>query len=376
MANGTEQVPAPEIKKEPAPSNPQDAYNRFLKVKAEKDALAAKAPDPSADGLKDGQKADPEKKVAAPNPWEGYRIVDKDGNPAKLPLSVDGKTIELDDMNKIGTTLQFGLHHDKRGQALKEQEEAINKRITDFEVESSNFKKGMPFLQKLQQAIEEGKLRIADDGSVSRSPGGPVVDPDHIPLTEDDLEMGDTQYIDLAKRFNKMIDTNKKLTTDLNALKSLQLAQLFKEKKTEIDSEISRLKPSYPLALEKDVIDYLAELNDQNMPRYSIEEAMKLSQEDAKVRFDSYIKQDPDFMNKSQEQKDLIIKEYLAKVEEKNKPPVSGPQGTGAAGAALQKKDHDPNRPMSPQERKAEASAKFSAASTYLNQKLAQGRKA
>jgi len=376
MANGIEQVVDPGIKKESPPSNPQDAYNRFLKAKAEKDAkAAAKQPDPSGEALKDGQKADPGK-VAAKNPWEGYRIVDKDGNPAKLPLSVDGETIELDDINKLATSAQFGFHHDKRGQALKAQEDEINRKIKEFEVKSSNFEKGMPFLKKLQQAIEEGKLKIADDGSVSRPSGGSVIDPDHIPLTEGDEEIGDTQYIDLAKRFNKMIDTNKKLSADLNALKQLQLAQLFKEKKTEIDSEIARLKPSYPLASEKEIIDYLAELNDQSMPKYSIEEAVKLSQENAKQRFDSYIKQDPDFMSKTQAQKDQIIKDYLASVEEKNKPPVSGPQGTGAAGAAIQKKEGDPNRPMSPQDRKAEASAKFSAATSFLNQKIAQGKKA
>jgi len=370
---GTEQVP--EVKKEPAPSNPQDAYNRFLKVRQEK-ADAAKL-DPPAPEIKDGQKVEPEKKVAAPNPWEGFRIVDKDGNPAKLPLSVDGETIELDDINKLATSAQFGFHHDKRGQALTAKEEEINKKIQEFEVESSNFKKGMPFLQKLQTAIEEGKLHIADDGSVTRPDGSKAaIDPDHIPLSADDEDMGDTQYIDLAKRFNKMVDMNKKLSTDLNALKQLSLSQMFKEKKIEITGEIDRLKPNYPLATDKEIYDFLAELDKNDRPKYTIEEAMALSQEGEKKKFDSYIKADPDFVSKSQEQKDKIIKDYLATVEAKNKPPVSGPQGTGAAGAGLNKKDIDPNKPMTPVERKAEASATFSKATAFLNEKIAQGKKA
>lgn len=366
---GNEQVVDP---KDQRPSNPQDAYERFLKVRAEKEKAAAAArPDPSEE--KKGQEAEPKKEVSK-NPWEGFRIVDKDGNPAKLPLSVDGEKVDTDDLNKIGTWAQFGFHHDKKGKELKVKEEEITKKVQKFELEAENFKKGMPLIQKLQQAIEEGKLKIAEDGTISR-PSGKEVDDDHIKLEEEDDEYG-PQYIDLAKRFNKMIDMNKKLERDLNSLKQLQLAQLFKEEKMNIDNEISRLKPTYPLATEKEIIDLLAEIDQNDRPKYTVEEAMKKSQEEVKKRFEAYVKSDPDFMNKTEEQKQGIIKEYLDKVNERNKAPVSGPQGTGAAGADIRKKEHEEGgKALTPEQLRQKAADHFSNATKFLNEKIAQSRR-
>ncbi|HEC60723.1 hypothetical protein LCGC14_0831430 [marine sediment metagenome] len=375
---GTEKVPVVEPKVEDKPSNPKDAMERFLKVRSDK-AAAAKLQDPPLTDDTTGKKADLEPKVEkdpppVKNPWEGLRIVDAKGNPAKLPISVDGEKIDLDDINKIATSAQFGYHHDKRGKDLTLQEDTLKKRIQEFETESSNFKAGMPFLSKLKTALERGELIMAGDGTLTK-PSGEKIDPDHIPISEEDEEHADTQYLDLAKRHNKMIDANKELVKTTDALKKLWIAQLYKDKKTEIDSTIDTLKPKYPHSSEKEIVELLAEINDQNMPKYTIEEAMAISQKSIKGRLDKYVETDPQFMEKTEAQKKKIIQEYLDKVEEKNKPPVSGPQGTGAAGAAFGKKDGD-KKSMGPEDHKAAAKKSFEGAAAYLNQKLADGRKA
>ncbi len=380
MANGTEKVVIVDNKPvDTGPSDPKDAYERFLKVRSDKAAAAALQDPPLTDETK-GKKADLEKKVEGDklpvkNPWEGLRIVDAENKPAKLPISVDGEKIELDDINKIATSAQFGYHHDKRGKDLTVQEEALKKRIQEFETESNNMKAGMPFLSKLKTALEEGRLIMAEDGTLTK-PSGKQIDPDHIPISEEDEEHADTQYLDLARRHNKMVDQNKKLEGTINALKQLQIAQLFKEKKTEIDSTIAKLKSKYPHSSEKEIIELLAELNDQNMPKYSIEEAMEISQKSIKTRLDQYVETDPDFMEKSEAQKKKIIQEYLDKVEANNKPPVSGPQTTGAAGAALGKKDGDKGKSLTPEDHRANAKKSFEGAAAYINQKLADSRKA
>lgn len=379
MANGTEKVPIVDTKTvDTGPSDPKDAYERFLKVREDK-ATAAALLDPPPTDDKTGKKADLDKKVEedkppAKNPWEGLRIVDAEGKPAKLPISVDGEKIDLDDMNKIATSAQFGYHHDKRGKDLTLQEESLKKRIQEFETKDSNWKAGMPFLSKLKTALEEGKLIMAEDGTLTK-PSGKEIDPDHIPISEEDEEHADTQYLDLAKRHNKMVDQNKKLEGTINALKSLSIAQLYKEKKTEIDTTITKLKPKYPHSSEKEIVELLAELNDQNMPKYSIEEAMEISQKSIKSRLDQYVETDPGFMEKSEAQKKIIIQDYLDKVEAKNKVPVSGPQGTGAAGAALGKKAGDKGKSLTPEDHRANAKKSFAGAAEYLNQKLADARK-
>lgn len=371
MANGdTEQVVDT---KNQGPSDPQDALQRFLKVRSEKEA-SKKAP---SEGGKTGQVADQktgaDKKPAAKNPWEGLRIVDAEGKAAKLPISVDGESFELDDMNQIGTSVQFGFHHDKKGKDLTERE----KKIQEFESQNAEVLKGLPELMKIQQAIENGTLKIAKDGTVTKA-AGDKVNPDHIVLTDEERSDGNPQFVELAEKFNKMIDRNLSLEKGMDALKQLQLAQLFKEEKTNIDIEIKKHKEKYPLAANKEIIDYLAELNEKKLPKYTVEEATKLSHEEAKKRFEEYVAKDPDFMEKTDAQKKQIIKEYLDTVNENNKPPVSGPQGTGAAQLDLsgKKKTPDPTKPLTSVDRKAMAAKNFSDATAFLNQKLADGRKA
>jgi len=172
-----------------------------------------------------------------------------------------------------------------------------------------------------------------------------------------------------------MVDQNKVLVKTTDALKKLWIAQLYKDKKTEIDSTIAKLKPKYPHSSEKEIVELLAEINDQNLPKYTIEEAMEISQKSIKARLDQYVDTDPDFMEKSEAQKKKIIQEYLDKVEANNKPPVSGPQGTGAAGAALGKKG-DKGKSLTPEEHRANAKSSFEGATAFLNKKIADSRKA
>lgn len=357
------------------PSDPKDAYERFLKVREDK-VNAAKLDPPSPDDK--GQKADlnkPIEKELPPekNPWEGLRIVDKDGNPAKLPISVDGEKSELDDMNKIGTAVQFGLHHDKTGAAFKTEKEEFDRKVQDWDKETANFKAGMPFLSKLKEALEAGTLKMAEDGTISK-PSGAAINPDHIPITEEDKEHADPQYLDLVERFNKMIDSNAKQGKTIEGLQTLQIKQLFKETKTEIDSTIAKLKPKYPHSSEKEIIDLLAELDENKRPKYNIEQAMEISQKNVKTMLDNYVAKDPDFMEKTEAQKKVIIKEYLDKVNDKNSPPVSGPQGTGAGGSAILKKDVDPNKPLGPEDHKLAAKKSFEGAAAFLTEKLAKGK--
>lgn len=379
MANGTtEKIVDP--KDQRSSDNPSNAYDRFLKVREDK--ANAKVQDPSS-ADKTGQSADLEKKgdvkekVASKSPWEGLRIVDKDNNPAKLPISVDGESFELDDINKIATSAQFGFHHDKRGKDLTEREDKLKVRIQELEESSSNIQKGMPYLEKIKAALESGAIQFSPEGTlISTGTGKKDVDPDHIPISKEDEDLEDSQYLDLAKRFNKMITYTKKQDQTINALKQLQISQLFKEKKTEIDTEIARLKPEYPQSDETEVINFLAELDANKRPKYNIKQAMEMSHKNIKKRFEGYIEKDPQFMDKTEAQKKDIIKEYLDSVDEKNKHPQGAPQGAGAAGSELGKKDKDPNKALTPDEHRAASKASFAGAADFLTKKLADANKA
>jgi len=132
----------------------------------------------------------------------------------------------------------------------------------------------------------------------------------------------------------------KKLKEENESMKLAFLEDKIDAADKSLKKEIEGLKKEYPLAHEKDIYRLLAELDEDGKPKYKkVEEVMKISHEETKERFDSYLKDNPDYQKATKEQKEKIVAEYMAKEKELTKAPVSPPSETPAGGAPPQGED-------------------------------------
>ena len=278
-----------EVKATP-PSSVSDAFNKFQ----EKQAAAKEKPTVETQPPKEGDKE-------IEPPAKKYRIVDESGNDVPFPITVDGKTIEVTDTEKLKQYSQFGYRQDIHGKALNDRESAITEKEKKFKIESDAFVKSQEMLGQIKKAIEEGRITVNPDGSPKEDTASEIdeelfADPGMIALKKENLETQKT----LTSMKEQLETTNKIL-----------LGKLVEEQHGKITSDMDRLKPQYGLADENDVWDLLALQDENGKPVHNTESAMKLSQEKEKGKFDAYVKSDPDFAKISYEDKKEAIKEYL-----------------------------------------------------------------
>lgn len=310
------------------PSSVSDGFKKFMeKQSAAKEKEGPKKEDLSAD--KDKQQTKEGDKPEGP-PAKKIRFVDDEGNEVPFQLTVDGKVIDVTDPEKLKKYSQLGYHSDVRGKTLNERELTIKQQEEKLQQEIGAFAKGQELLGKIQKAIEEGRLHLSDPAS--------KIEGDQTPGIDEEL-FADPGMLALKKENLEITKTVKALQDQVESTNKILLGKLVEEQHSKITSEMENLKPTYGLADEKEVWDLLALQKKDGTPLHTVEEAMKISQEREKGKFDAYVKADPDFAKLTDEEKKEAIKEYLESKSKREEAPVGGPSGSPAGGATGTKED-------------------------------------
>ena len=160
-----EPVGGEEKKEATPPSSVSDAFSKFQ----EKQAAAKEKPTVETQPPKEGDKE-------IEPPAKKYRIVDESGNDVPFPITVDGKTIEVTDPEKLKQYGQFGYRQDIHGKALNDRESAITEKEKKFKIESDAFVKSQEMLGQIKKAIEEGRLTVNQPGSSPAGDQTPEID--------------------------------------------------------------------------------------------------------------------------------------------------------------------------------------------------------
>ena len=330
-------MPEIEETKEPAggekkeatpPSSVSDGFKQFM----EKQSAGKKEEDPKKEDLS----ADKEKQLSkegdkgdkAPAHKSVY-FVDEEGNKIPFTMTVDGKLIEVTDPEKLRKYGQLGYHSDTKGKDLNERELTLKESEKKLQVETAAFADGQKLLGKINAALSDGRLVISDPASKIK---------EETPEIDEEL-YSDPGMLELKKENLALGKGVKEIKEQLETTNKILLGKLVEEQHGKIKTDMERLKPTYGLADEDDVWDILALQNEDGTPKHTVEEAMKLSQEKEKGKFDAYVKADPDFAKLDEEKQKEVIKDYLEKKSKREESPVSSPSGSPAGSPKGGKED-------------------------------------
>lgn len=312
--------PAGGEKKATPPSSVSEGIRQFEKKQSEAAKAAATATaGASPDKDKETQLSKEGDKKGGDPAYQDVRIVDKDGNEVPYRMTVDGELVEVTDPKKLGQYARLGYHSDKTGKSLNERELTISEREKKFQEEVDAFGQGQETIGIIDKALKDGRLVISDPASKVK---------EETPEIDEEL-YSDPAALELKRENIEIKKTVKDITEQLKVTNQMLLGKLVEEQHGKIEADMARLKPTYGLADENKVWDLLAlTKKDGKTPLHTVEEAMKKSQEEEKVKFDKYRKSDPDFAKLSTEETEKVIKKYLEDKAEREKAPVSSPSGS------------------------------------------------
>jgi len=253
-----------------------------------------------------------------------FRFVDAEGKAVPFSFKADGEEVVLDlskpeDFNKLKTWVSLGKYGTKRNEELNKREQALQ------EAEE--------MLKDIKGAIRDGRLNVSPSSS-SDSKKEPS---EEEKAYQEELkaleEIDDPELRKEREERLKLQQELQKQKGEFSALKELVTGKFVEEMYTKMESEIKSLTAEkYPYAKEKDVWDLLAE-KEGNTPKYkTIEEAVKISHEAEKSRVSELINKDPELKQRTEEERQAIIADYLkekAKKEEANAH-ISSPSDTTA----------------------------------------------
>lgn len=307
-----------------SPSSVSDAYQLFQKKQSEKAKAKEKPPEEPSDEGKDKDKGSlqPPEEEKKPQPFP-YKLVDEDGNPVPFKMKVDGKEISETDLNKVLTWAQVGFHGNKRLEEVNLKEKGLADREKEIQTQLEELKTNQAMLDKFRSAIEEGRLVINPPGSPKEEGKKEEEELDPEIYSEPALVELKKENIGLKKQIDKLVGQQE-------ATNKLLLGKLVSETKDVLDAQITEMKSKYPLLKEKEVWDYLAEVDDKGKPTHDVESAAKLSHESRTSDFQTFLKENPDVLKKDEEDQKKIIAKYLEDKEKAEEAPVSAPSG-GAA---------------------------------------------
>lgn len=296
-----------QVKDQPSEiSGVPDALSQFQqKAQTEKSAKEtdeAKAKKEEEEPCKEYSTTEKDLGVEEKTPEPSVFLVDKDGKKVPLVGKANGKTYVPDSIDKVMTWVNFGIHRKSESDELAKEKEAIEK--------------AKPFLKMVEQAYKEGRL-VIDEKRIGE------------PTGEKEEEKEEEEDLLVDPEVKAIKSKAEKLEKEVTEIKEKEFENLILGKKAEMDTEIDKLRDTYPLAYvenEEDetvpprVWDTLAK-----HPEYDIEAAMKLSHEKMLARLLSYIEKHPEVIKGKKEE---IIAEYLKEKEEREKAPISPPSST------------------------------------------------
>lgn len=302
------------------PSSVSEGFRMFMEKQSEK--AKGKSSDEPSDKTQKESKTEslrPEEDKAVPT----FRIVDAEGNEIPFTMKVDGKDIQEQDLSKVITWAQLGYHGNKRLEEVNLKEKGLDEREQELQKQMEQLKTSQAMLDKFRSAIEEGRLIINPPGTQAASQKETEEQIDEDLYAEPGMVEIKKENIHLKKQMQD-------LTKKFEATNQLLLGKLVRDTKDVLDADIAKAKEKYPLLSEKEVWDLLAEVDESNRPKYDVEAAAKLSNENEQKRFSEFIKSNPEFLKKDEEERKKIIAEYLEKKSASEEAPVSAPS-SGAA---------------------------------------------
>jgi hypothetical protein len=278
---------------------PEEAAAQFFKEKAEEEKPSEKETE-----VKPEEKPSEEKEevVEETPPDPHLWIVDKDGNKTPLIVKADGK---LHAPDKVDTALQWGglgVHANTIVEGVKKDRE--------------EFEKSKPILDMLLTAYKDGKI-VVD--------GKPVAPGEEQALEketeEEDESLIDPEVAQLKKSVKELQDD--KLQAFIQGEKGKIEASISEQGKTHF-AAIDRSKEDAP----KEVWDLLTEKKaDKSGPKYTVEEAMKISHDSNIAYAKKLIAANP---KEFEVDENAIYAKKLKEKEEKEEAPVGAPSETPA----------------------------------------------
>ena len=275
---------------------PEEAATQYFKEKAEKEKPSEEKPEEKAEEKPSEETKEEvvEEKPPDPHLW----IVDKDGNKTPLIVKADGKFHAPD---KVDTALQWG------GLGVH-----ANTIVAGVKKEREDFEKSKPILDMILTAFKDGKIVID---------GKPISASDTETLKEELKEEEEESLIDpevaqLKKSVKELQDD--KLQAFIQGEKGKIEASITEQGKTHF-AAIDRSKEDAP----KEVWDLLTEKKaDKSGPKYTVEEAMKISH-DSNIAFaKKLIAANP---KEFEVDENAIYAKKLKEKEEKEEAPVGAP---------------------------------------------------
>jgi len=300
----------PEEEKVEEPSEPQDvgeAVRQFNeeKEKEEKEKLSSETEEEPED-TPQKEEGEERKEKLVPSFW----ILDKDGNKTPAVFKADGKDYAPDSLEKLMTWASFGIHR---------------------KMQADELEKARPFLELMQKAYQEGRLILDGDPVLPADLKAKMADTKEEPEeeAEDEEESLDPETAALKKEVRDLKERDQKRSR-------VELENMIKGERTKLEGEISRHREggffAAVIATEenspKEVWELLGELDENKKPKYTVEEAMKISHE-------SQISFAKELMKKHPKEFDIdedgIYARKLKEKKEREEASVSSPSEAPAA---------------------------------------------
>lgn len=260
-----------------------------------------------------------------------FKLVDEKGEMQPFVIKVDGKDVTIDSYDKLKTYAQLGYHGNQRLEEINRKEKTLEQ--------------AAHMMEQIMAAAEDGRLVIKPPGSSKTGQSGAeqtqgeeteVISSEELELMDEDIRK---PFEKMNKRMQKLEQENKGLKSENDNLKKLQLGEVLTKAKSEMDSAIGEVVEQYPYAKGKDkrIYQLLAEKNESDEPRYSIDEAVKMVHEEVDQDIRQHVKNHPEYKKATEEQKKAWITEYLKQKDDNESAPVNPPSVQPAGGTSTKK---------------------------------------
>jgi hypothetical protein len=274
----------------------------------------------------EAEEEEEEKGGEEPSP-PAFKLVDEKGEIQPFVIKVDGKEVNIDSYDKLKTYAQLGYHGNQRLEQLNQKEKTLEQ--------------AAHMMEQIMAAAEEGRLVIKPPGSSKTGDAGKEQiqgEEEVSAIDEKDLELMDE---DIKKHFKALNSRLQKLESENTNLKKMTLGKVISEAKAGLDESIGEAVEQYPYAKGKDkrIYQLLAEKDEKDEPRYSVDEAVKMVHEEVDTDIRQHVKNHPEYKKLSEKQQEEVIANYLKEKGDNESAPVNPPSEQPAGGATTKKKE-------------------------------------
>lgn len=308
-------------------SDVEDGVAKFSKAQAEKLAKETKAKDTekkesSEEECKTCESVSEEELETKESP---FSIVDKDGNKTPLIFKAGGKEYIPDSVEKAITWGNLGVHANTELEKIKQEREEYEKA-----------KPFIPFMQELDKAFREGRLTF--DGKPIKQEEGTETE------EKEEEESLDPEMVAMKKELKELKEKGvKKEEIDMKERILKQYDSLTSEIETHTEKNFAAVVESaedHPPEVWG-LLGKTVKAKDGDEPKYTVEEAMKLSHDAMLKAAKKLVKEHPEEFKEFIPDKDAIYAEKVKEKQDLEEAPVSPPSEMPAETKTAKKKIKD-----------------------------------